>query len=449
MASGAAAYWQVVRGPALGEDERNPRLGLSAGLARGGIVSADGEVLARSVPMGGGLYRREYLGSEGLGAAVGYVSGRYGASGLEAAWDAHLRGTSVESWLARLAGQSWGRSRPGLPELRTTIRSRVQRAAEEAMAGRRGAVVALNPQTGAVLALVSLPGFRPDRVDSEWKSLRTRPDSPLLNRGVAGLYPPGSAFKPVVALAALEAGAVRRNEVFFCRGRRTVRGQTISDLGGAVHGRLDLAQAMAVSCNYVFSGLAMRLSPTDFARRTEAWGLWSPAGLRLQEARGHFPALAAGDRSAMAEVGIGQGSLLVTPMALARFAALLATGGRRIEPYLVESLALPGGPEVRLAPFRKKSGRVADPSMVAEVNRLLTQVVERGTGWRAGVAGAKVAGKTGSAENPHGPAHAWFMGFAPVGEPQVAVAVVLENGGLGGQMAAPVARRVIEAALER
>ncbi|HHW14200.1 MAG TPA: hypothetical protein GXX28_04605, partial [Firmicutes bacterium] len=366
----------------------------------------------------------------------------------EAAWDAHLRGASPESWIARLQALGFRRSRPGLPDLRTTIRGGVQRAAEEAMAGRRGAVVALDPQTGAVLALVSVPGFRPDRVDEEWKSLRTRPDSPLLNRAVAGLYPPGSAFKPVVVLAALEAGAVRRDEVFVCRGRRTVRGQTISDFGGAVHGQLDLAQALAVSCNYVFSGLAMRLSPEGLARRTAAWGLWEPAGLGLAEARGRFPELPAGDRTALAEVGIGQGSLLVTPFALARFAALLATGGRMVEPYLVEGLAVPGGPEVRLAPFPGPRPAAAAPGAVAAVNRLLAEAVARGTGWRASVAGVRVAGKTGSAENPHGPAHAWFMGFAPAEAPRVAVAVVVENGGLGGRVAAPVARRVIEAALE-
>ncbi|MGE5552671.1 MAG: peptidoglycan D,D-transpeptidase FtsI family protein [Betaproteobacteria bacterium] len=444
--NGVAAYWQVVRSSALLEDPRNPQLRLSAALPRGGILSADGEVLVWSVPEGGRRYRREYRGPTGLAAAVGYLSPRYGASGLEAAYDSHLRGATAESWVARLlaAGRSGWRRVP--PDLRTTLRSRVQRAAERAMAGRRGAVVALNPQTGEILALVSLPGFDPNRVDQEWASLRRRRDSPLLNRALAGLYPPGSVFKPAVALAALETGQTRPEEEFVCLGERTVRGQTIADLGGEVHGRLDLTTAMAVSCNYVFSGLAMRLSPADLARRTAQYGLLAPAQVGLPAKAGHFPDPARLEQEELAQLGIGQGALLLTPFALARYAAMLANGGRVVEPYLVRGLGYPGARAVPLrVPAAARWRQAADPAAVALVNRLLERVVTAGTGWRARVAGIPVAGKTGSAENPLGEPHAWFIGFAPA----VAVAVVVENGGLGGTVAAPVAREVIAAAVGR
>lgn len=446
---GAAAYWQVVRGPALREDPRNPRLRLSAGLRRGGILSSDGEVLAESVTGPEGV-RRQYAGPPGLSATVGYVSPRLGASGLEAAYDAHLRGGTAEAWFARVLGWRHGRGGVAPPDLYLTVESRVQRAAEKAMAGHRGAVVALDPRTGRVLALVSLPGFAPDRVDAEWGALRRRADTPLVNRAVAGLYPPGSAFKPAVALAALEAGKTRPEEIFVCTGRRTVKGQTITDLGGAVHGRVNLAQAMAVSCNYVFSGLAMRLEPGSLAEAAERFGLLAAPDVGLGGVTGRFPDPGRLSREDLAELGIGQGSLLVTPFALARFAALLATGGRSVQPYLVEGLGFPGGRPVSLGRRALTGGRqVVQAQAVAGVNRMLAGVVAQGTGWRAQVAGAEVAGKTGSAENPHGEPHAVFLGFAPVREAVVAVAVVVENGGLGGKVAAPVAQEVIAAALGR
>ncbi len=446
---GAAAYWQVIAGPALREDPRNPRLRLSAGLPRGGILSADGEVLVRSVAVGGGLYRRQYRGPAGLAATVGYLSPRYGASGLEAAYDAHLRGATAESWIARLlaVGRRGWTGAP--PDLQTTLRSGVQWAAERAMAGRRGAVVALDPRTGEILALVSLPGWAPDRVDREWETLRRRPDSPLLHRALAGLYPPGSAFKPAVALAALETGKTRPGERFVCLGRRTVRGQAISDLGGAVHGPLDLSRAMGVSCNYVFSGLAMRLEPRDLARRIARYGLLAPARVGLPATAGHFPDPARLAQEDLAEVGIGQGLLLMTPFALARFAALLANGGRLVEPHLVRGLGFPGARMVPLgAGGVPGGGAAADPAAVVAVNRLLEQAVTGGTGWRASLAGVKVAGKTGSAENPHGEPHAWFIGFAPADDPIIAVAVIKENAGGGSTNSAPVAKAVMQKAIE-
>lgn len=446
----AAGYWQVVRGPALRGDPRNPRLRLSAGFSRGGIVSADGEVLVASVPAGSGRYRREYRGPAGLAPTIGYVSSRYGASGLEAAYDSYLRGEAAESWVERLRGFPRTLGGRRLPDLQLTIRAEVQRRAERAMGGRRGAVVALDPRTGDVLALVSLPGFRPDRVDADWDALRRDPASPLLNRAVAGLYPPGSAYKPAVALSCLEAGELNRKETFDCRGRRTVRGQTIEDLGGAVHGRIDLAAATQVSCNYVFSGLAMRLTPARLAEDARRYGLLAPAGLRLAEEEGRFPEPTRLQREDLAQLGIGQGSLLVTPFGLARFAALLANRGRPVEPRLVQGPGTWAARRQGLFRWGRPLGeRGAEAWAVDAVNQLLAGVVSAGTGWRAQLPGVKVAGKTGSAENPHGSPHAWFMGFAPADEPRVAVAVVVENAGLGGQVAAPVAREVLAAALGR
>lgn len=446
---GAAGYWQVFRGPGLAEDPRNPRLRLTAGLRRGGILSADGEVLALSLAAGGGAYRREYRGTPGLSATVGYLSPRLGATGLEAAYDKHLRGASVESWVARLVALRGGAA-TGNPDLYLTIRSRVQLAAERAMTGRRGAVVALDPRSGEVLALVSLPGFAPGGVEASWTELRRDPKTPLVNRALSGLYPPGSAFKPAVALAALEAGRVRANEVFTCPGRRRVRGETISDLGGAVHGRIDFAEAMSVSCNYVFSGLAMRLKPGWFAGRVRAYGMLAPPGFGIGGEPGRFPEPGRLSPEDLAELGIGQGRLLLTPFGLARFAALLAAGGRPVEPFLVRGVGVRGAALVPLRfSFGLTGGPAAEARVVGTVGRMLVGAVSAGTGWRARLPDVNVAGKTGTAENPHGQPHAWFIGFAPLEEPRVAVAVVVENGGLGGEVAAPVAREVIAAALGR
>lgn len=445
---GSAAYWQVWRGPALRHDARNPRLRFEAAVQRGGILSADGEVLARSARAPGGGWTRVYATHPGLAQTLGYVSARYGLSGLEAAYDSHLRGVEPAARAMMLLAGVRGRSH-GTPYLRTTIRSAVQAAAEEAMAGRRGAVVALDPRSGAVLALVSFPGFSAAEVESAWESLAARADSPLLNRALSGLYPPGSAFKPAVALAALESGKVRADEEFTCTGRRTVDGQVITDFSGAVHGRLSLAEAMRVSCNYVFSGLAMRLEPGTLAGAAERYGLFGAATVGLPASSGRFPDPGRLRRTDLAELGIGQGSLLVTPLGLARFAGTLARGGTAVEPYLVERLGVSGGLE--WAPGRvnwRGERRVIQAGPAAEVKGMLAGVVRAGTAWRAALPGTTAAGKTGSAENPHGPPHAWFIGFAPVDRPRVAVAVVVENGGLGGEVAAPVARGVMAAALK-
>lgn len=448
LAVGSAAYWQIWRGPSLRADARNPRLRYEAPARRGGILSADGEVLVQSVRASDGRWVRVYTAYPGLAQTLGYVSPRYGVSGLEAAYDGHLRGVEpVTRAMALVASLRGGGG--GSPYVRTTIRSSVQAVAERWMAGRRGALVAVDPRTGAILALVSLPGFAPGEVEPAWDRLVARADSPLLNRALSGLYPPGSVFKPVVALAALEAAKTHPAEVFRCTGRRQVDGQVITDLNGAVHGRISLAEAMRVSCNYVFSGLAMRLSPGALAGATRRYGVLAPAAVGLPSAAGRFPA--AGDlrQRDLAELGIGQGSLLVTPLGLARFAATLARGGVRVEPRLVERLGVSGGLEwaPRWRAWRA-APRVVAAEAAAEVGEMLAGVVRSGTGWRAALPGAGVAGKTGSAENPHGPPHAWFIGYAPAERPQVAVAVVIENGGLGGEVAAPVAREVIAAALK-
>lgn len=439
----AAAYWHVVRADSLARHPLNPRsrLGLSS-LQRGGIYARNGEVLAWS-ELEGGLWRRHYRVSMGLSHVIGYADERFGLSGIELALNEELSGRyagGLPSWMSSLRGK-----RIQGADVRLTIEPRVQVAAERALGGRRGAVVAMDPRSGAILASVSYPGFSPAAVSSAWETLSTSRESPLLNRVTQGLYPPGSAFKVLTALAAIEHGVAAPESEYLCTGERKVDGGVIRDYQDTAHGQLDLTEATAVSCNYVFSGLGLALGPRRLEDAVRRGGLLMDTEFELPVSQDRAPGAGTISREELAELGIGQGRLAVSPLSMVRLVTIVARGGILVDPYLVEAVVgARGAPVWQHSVSQRRTFALATAQVVRS---MLGEVVSTGTGRAAAVAGVNVAGKTGTAENPHGPAHAWFVGFAPLDAPRVAVAVVVENGGSGGQVAAPIASSVIRAAL--
>jgi len=435
---------QVVWGPQLANTPQNPRLAIAAEQTRWGrILDRHLAVLADSA-VRGGLQARRYVDGPLYANLLGYRSSRYGLDGLEARYDPELLGLpAADPWETLL--EAFGRPRRG-NDLVLTIDAVVQQAAAQALGSGRGAVVALDPRSGAVLALVSRPTFDPASVDTRWLALARDPASPLFDRATSGQYPPGSSFKPIVLAAALASGRATRQTMVDCASSISVDGASITNFEHEEYGRMSVARAFAMSCNVAFVHLGLATGADSIIRMARAFGLGRAPGFDVPAAAGHLPDPRTLNRRGLAQISFGQGNLLVTPLQMAIVAAAIANHGVAMRPFALLQVRAPDGRV--LAAYAQHGGRdVVPPEVASAIASDMADVVRFGTGTAAQLPGVAVAGKTGTAENPHGPADAWFISFAPADHPTVAVAVLLENAGVGGQVAAPAARQVLAAAL--
>ncbi len=428
--------------PALDADARNPRRS-DVAENRGAIVADDGTPLA--LTRNG---RRVYPQGTLTAHVVGYASPRFGTSGLEDAFDRVLapprtnRGPLEEFWsLLTGADAAHGAT------LVTTIDLPVQRTLDAGLAQYpRAAGVVIDPRTGAILAIAAVPSFNPNDLDREWSSLLNDPASPLLDRSTNGLYPPGSTFKIVTAADGLDAGIVTPTTLFHDTGGLRVGTFTYRNDEGEVTGTQTLTGAFALSSNVDFGALALQIGVDRWFDDAQRWGFGQSMEFDIPTARDQLPAREDVTPSVLAQLGFGQASLLVTPLRMALVAATIADGGRTPRPYIVRSIA---GNDTRLATRSEQLAAPIGSDVAAEVRDMMIAVVAHGTGTVAALPGVTVAGKTGTATNPHGPAHSWFVCFAPARAPRVAVAVIVENGGYGASIAAPIARDVLRVALGR
>jgi len=440
-------YVQVWAAPGLKTHPANTRaIAEEMKIARGDIISADGVKLATS-RQEGEYYVREYPQGDLVSPWLGYSSVRYGRAGVERIYNQELSGQVGLLGLRTYWDQLLERTHEGA-DLKLTVDLGVQRAAAAALGERKGAVVALDPRTGAILAMVSYPRFDPNQIEEEWGELNSNPDAPFLNRIAYGLYPPGSAFKTVVAAAALEQGIVTLQTQFEDTGSVKAGGFIVNNYGGQVYGKHDLVEAFAESINTTFAKIGVELGSETLAGYAQAFGFGKELPWRLGGATSRFPSANDLDKAHLAQVSYGQGEVLATPLEMALVAAGIANKGTIMKPYLVAQVLDPKGklisqtePSEWLTPILPSTAKVVTDLMVA--------VVERGTGTRAALPGVKIAGKTGTAEVAGASPHAWFIGFGPAEDPRVAVAVLVENGGTGGSVAAPIARKVMAAVLGR
>lgn len=405
---------------------------------RGRILTSDGKVLAENLPEGG----RSYPWGEAAAAITGYNGENIGGAGLEAHRNMELMGRSRD--FSRLGPVAQLLQADKGNDLETTIDSRAQDAAYEALSGSRGAAVVLDAKTGAILALVSTPAYDPNLVEADWQLLRGREDSPLLNRAVQGLYPPGSTIKPLTAVAALGEKVTDEREIFNCSGSlKLADGSSIGEYQGEVHGQVNLEEALAESCNVAFGGLGLRLGGRKLGKYFEVFGFPQEIGGEILMTKAHLPDFALLGQGELAQTAIGQASLLVTPMHMALMASAFANGGIIMKPYLVQKVVSPQG--MVMENTRPEKWRTAmEPSLAAVIDSYMEQVVQRGTGTAAAVRGLRGTGKTGTAENASGEDHAWFIGSARLPERTIAFAIIVENGGSGGRAAAPIARQIVE-----
>jgi peptidoglycan glycosyltransferase len=464
----ASTTWiQFVTAGDLRADGRNSRTLLAElGRERGPILVGDTAV-ATSVPVDDPFaFQREYAEPELYAHATGFASVRFGATGIEDAESELLTGTSDEQFYRRISDLLTGVEPRGASIL-LTIDPAAQAAAWDALGDQNGAVVALEPATGAILAMVSKPSFDPNDLathDAEAAgaardALLADPEDPLVNRAIAGdLYPPGSVFKIVTAAAAIEDGGLDENSVLPGPAVLDLP-QTDSDLPNS-NGRacgsgdqVSLTNALRVSCNTTFGYLGMELGGDVISEQAQAFGFAQTLRVPMRVTPSSVPANLTPPQEA--QVGIGQFDVRVTPLQVAMVSAAVANGGEVVQPNIVA--------EVRAAdldlierPTPQGMGRAVSAETAAALTRMMVTVVEEGTGTAARIDGVAVAGKTGTAQHAEGRSpHAWFTSFAPADDPQVAVAVVVEEGGAagdeasGGRTAAPVARAVMEAVMSR
>jgi peptidoglycan glycosyltransferase len=442
---GQLTYVQVFAAPSLGTNAYNTR-GLEAEMRieRGLILTADAGELAVNRKEGPYFFRDYPLGAL-TSPWLGYNSLRYGRSGIERVYNPELSGQIGELAVQNFVDLVTGRPKKGA-DLLLTVDLDTQKAAASALGDRKGAVVALDPRTGAVLAMVSYPRFDPNTIDTNWQALTSDPGKPLFDRALQGRYPPGSVFKVVVAAAGLQEGVVTPDSPFDDEGSWLVGGYRVNNFGGNVYGEHDFASAVVRSINTTFAKVGVELGADRLARYAEAFGLGGSIPWGLGGSTGSFPAPGGMDDAHVAQVSFGQGELLVSPMGMALITAGIANGGTIMRPYVVQEVRDYNGRVVDRASPRSWLEPI-DAATAAQLRALMVKVVSEGTGTRASIEGVNVAGKTGTAEVAEGDSHAWFIGFAPAEDPRIAVAVLVENGGTGGAVAAPIAREVIRAAL--
>jgi len=442
---GNLTYWQVFAAPRLNTDPSNTRaVERQMRVERGVILTADG-VEAATNTQEDVYFFRTYPDGSLFAPWLGYNSIRYGRAGVERVYNPELAGELDILQITNIIDLVTGKPRRGA-DVRLTVDADVQRAAVEALGDRAGAVVALDPNTGAVLAMTSYPRYDPNTLESDWDSLLSAEGRPLFDRAVQGTYAPGSVFKVIVAAAALQEGVVVTDAPFDDTGSFTAGGYEVTNFGDEAYGQHTFSDALVKSINTTFAKVGVDLGAATLGRYAGAFGVGSDLPWKLGGETGSFPNAAGMDTAHVAQVSFGQGEVLVSPLEMALVAAGIANGGTIMEPFIVsevrdyrQTLLQRTQPQVWKRPITAATAQT--------VSDLMVRAVEEGTGTNAAIEGVKVAGKTGTAEVDEGESHAWFIAFAPADDPQVAVAVIVEHGGTGGTAAAPIARSVIQAAL--
>jgi peptidoglycan glycosyltransferase len=435
--------WTVFEAEALRDNPANRRLLFEEQRIKRGIIRAlDGTVLAANRPLGQDRYGRRYPTGDLFAQAVGFTSLDRGRTGLEDYYNDPLTGRRNDAIgaLERLLGpQDVG------DDLRTTLDPRAQETAYQGLAGRNGAVVALDIHTGAVRVLAANPSFDP----------RDPAKAQTFNRATQGRFPPGSTMKVVTAAAALDTGKYTPNSTVSGENNKVISGAPLQNFAGENFGQITLTEALTNSVNTVWASVAERLGKGTMAEYMKRFGFYTdppldyPDGQMVPSGEVGRGGRLLSPTSGLIDVGrmgIGQDKLLVTPLQMASVAQTVANGGVRMKPRLVEKILDPDGRTID-QPLPAEAQQVISQQTASELAGMMQNVVEQGTGTAARLEGVNVAGKTGTAEVGDGTDDLWFIGFTD----KVAVCAMLERqtGGTGGQTAAPIAAQVLKALGQR
>jgi peptidoglycan glycosyltransferase len=445
--------WTVIDAQKLANNPLNVRTLIDQlKIKRGRILADDGTVLAKSVRAPGGLWRRRYPTGPLFAQAVGYSTAAAGdTAGLEQFRAPELRG--LQTGLSSIFGQLGGSPRVG-DDVYTTLDPKAQRVAVTQLAGQVGSVVALDPRTGAVKVMYSNPTYNDNSPHARGPGIST------FNRATQAQYPPGSTFKVVTATAAINSGRFTPSSVVNGNSPKLISGVPLSNDLNQSFGNIDLTTALTYSVNTVWAQVADAVGRMTMTKYMQQFGFYSKPpldypsdqlGISRPFSPSGSPYAPASPNEDIGRIGIGQGGLLVTPLQMAMVAAAVANGGKLMTPHFTTRVVDPSGVAVKtIKPSVYR--QVMKPAVAAEISQMMRRVVEEGTGTPAQLGGISVAGKTGTASvGPPGAGltEPWFIGFAPVGNPKVAVAVTIERtqGGFGGTVAAPIAKAVIQTLL--
>ncbi len=423
-------------------------------IKRGSIITADGLTLAESIQQEDGTYVRSYPNGNLAAHAVGYYSQQYGSSGVESSQDKTLTGSKdYSSWQNALNSLA-GITEPG-NSVQLTIDSRIQQAAEQALAGRKGAIVVLDPRTGAVLAWASAPAYDNTDIAAAMEAANASggADTSMFDRATQALYSPGSTFKTVTLSSALENGVAALSSTYSSPGRMEIGGADVVSVNEQGHGTITLDRAFAVSSNTVFGQVAEQLGADRLVATAQAFGYGQNLGIDFSTAASIMPDPADMSTWELAWAGagqpVGQGHTpgpQTTVMQNAVIAAAIANNGIAMNPYVVGQILAPDGTVVKTT--RERSlGQAVSSGTAEQVKEAMLDVVQNGSGSAAGIAGVKVTGKTGTAETNSATPNSTFIGFAPYDTPTLAVSLVLEETTENEATAAAVAGQVLRAAL--
>lgn len=420
----------------------NPRLQYTdTTIKRGNIKDINGEVIAESEYTENG-YIRNYPRSRMAAHITGYSA--VGKTGVEAAENFELETVDNEV-LQRILNAFTGTEVKG-NDVVLTVDMDIQSIAGDLLGEQKGAIVVMEPSTGRILAMQSYPDFNPNTILDNWDSLKSDEDSPLINRTTQGLYPPGSTFKMVTAIAAMEYLDDWKSFTVECNGEAEFNDKVIHCYNNKAHGTVDMHDAMAQSCNCYFAEIGKRIGGENLRKVADRLFANSSIGFDMPSSQSSVVIDKSSSESELVETSIGQGKTVVTPMYMVTLVSAVANGGIMKKPYIVDHIESYEG-EVLKTTIPETIGEVMTYEEATALRDMMIDVVNEGTGTAAALKGYQAAGKTGTAENESGIDHSWFVGFAPAENPEVAVAVILENAE-GNKKATPIAGKIMQAVLD-
>ncbi len=437
-------YYLTVRSSLVINSTYNKRSELLENkILRGSIYSSDGEVLARTVSDEMGTSKREYP----FGSLFVHVLGRYthGKTGLELSENFNMLRSNINP-VVKIANELQGKKNPG-DNIFTTLDTRLQKAAAEALGSYRGAVVAMEPDTGKILAMVSKPDYDPDGLDAETWDLLTadeQGEARLLNRATQGVYPPGSTFKILTALEYMREHKNYKKYQYDCTGNDVFGEVKIKCYGDSSHGLVDLKTSFLKSCNTSFANIGMTLDKGKFRELCDSFLFNTELLLPFSCSQSSFVLDKASKEEELPQTAIGQGKTGITPMHNAMITAAIANGGILMKPYFVDRRENAYGETISKT-VPSEYATLMTKKEALQLTDYMKAVVESGTASSLKGTDYQAAGKTGSAEfDSSGKTHAWFVGFAPADNPEIAVSVILEEAGSGGTYAVPAAKKVLD-----
>lgn len=420
----------------------NPRIKYdNTKLKRGTIFDSDNNVLAIT-----NKEEENYIRYYPYGDIFAHVVGNidFGKSGIEAKEHFQLEHLDLEI-IQRFKNYFLGQELVG-NSLVLTLNANLQEMIYKDIADKKAAVVVMEPSTGKILSMVSLPSYDPNNFDLNWDNLKIDENSSLLNRATQGLYPPGSVFKIVTSLAGIRNLEDYTSYIYECLGEAIFENSSIRCFNLVAHGVVGMKEALAYSCNTYYASLVLNIDKNDLKDTAQGLLFNKEYSFELDYVRSSFVMDDSSSESEAVETSIGQGKTLVTPLHMAMITSAVANGGIMMEPYLVDySVNYNGKKKSKTLPVSINRVMTIEESEI--IKDMMVEVVEEGTAKNINNAKIKIAGKTGTAENAQGEDHGWFIGFAPADNPQVVVSILLENSD-GPRDAILLAKKIFESTIE-